>query len=113
MTVNFHQEIRDLKEKLNECQNSLVNFKTSYRKMQDTIDVFHKSMYTEKEQIRLLIHTINEILTKLDLDIDKIDLEDVKRLKNIESLILIGSALNQIENNIEKILVDYKKIDMI
>jgi len=70
-------------------------------------------MYTEKEQIRLLIHTINEILTKLDLDIDKIDLEDVKRLKNIESLILIGSALNLIENNIDKILVDYKKIDMI
>lgn len=113
MTVNFHQEIRDLKEKLNDCQYSLVNFKTSYRKMQDSIDGFHKTIYAEKEQIRLLIHTINEILIKLDLDINKIDLEDVKRLKNIESLIFIGNALNLIENNIDKILVDYKKIDMI
>lgn len=113
MTVNFHEEIKNLKEKLNDCQNSLVTFKTSYRKMQDTIDDFHKSMYSEKEQIRHLINTINEILIKLNLDLNIINLEDVKKLKNIESLSLIRSALNLIENNIDKILVNNKKIPMI
>ena len=113
MTANFHQEISDLKAKLNECQNSLVTFKTSYRKMQDTIDGLHKTIYSEKDQIRHLIHTINEILGKLDLENYIINLEDVKKLKNIESLLLINSSLNHLENHIDKILVKYKEINML
>lgn len=81
--------------------------------MQDTIDGIHKTRYAEKEQIRHLIHTINEILTKFDLENNMINLEDIKNLKNIESLLLISSSLNHLENHIDKRLVNYKKIDMI
>ena len=110
MSLNFHQEIKDLKEKLNNCQNKLVNFQTSYRKMQDRIDDLHKSNYAEKEYIRLLINSVNEILTKLDSNMHNIDIEDIKKLRNIEALILINNAMNQIKEDIDKKLLELKKM---
>jgi len=113
MTLNFHKEIKELKEKLKKSQDTLVDFKTSYRKLQDRIDVLHKLRYDEKEQIDFLGHSINEVLTKLDSGINIIDIKDVKLLKNIEILVLINNAINQIKDSIDKRLLDFKKIDII
>ncbi|MFX1442481.1 MAG: hypothetical protein ACFFHV_03615 [Promethearchaeota archaeon] len=110
MSVNFHQEIKELKEKLKKSEDTLVAFKTSYRKMQDRIDLQHKLMYAEKEQISLLIYSINEILDNLDSGINKIDVNNLKILKNVESLMLINTVLNQIKDIIAKKMVDLKKM---
>jgi len=99
MSKNFNETIKELKEKLSESQDSLYSYNLKYRTSQDKIDKLNKIIFSAKSQILELVYILNELLTKIDLSVHKINLDDVKKLDIVETLYLINNAFRLIHAN--------------
>ena len=99
MSKNFNETIKELKEKLSESQDSLYSYNLKYRTSQDKIDKLNKLIFSAKSQLLELVYILNELLTKIDLSVHKINLDDVKKLDIVETLYLINNAFRLIHAN--------------
>ena len=100
MVKNFHETIKDLEERLDESLDSLYSYNIKYRSSQDKIDKLNRIIFTTKAQLLELVYSLNDMLTKLDLSDHKINMGDLKKLDNVEALILINNILRLIKAKI-------------
>jgi len=98
MAKNFHETIKGLEKKLSKSQENLISLNTKYRELQNKIDKLHRIINEESDQIIYLVKVINELLNKIDLAQHSINLNDVKNLNNVETLILINNAIRILNN---------------
>jgi len=87
-----------LEKKLSKSQENLISLNTKYRELQNKIDKLHRIVNEESDQIIYLVKVINELLNKIDLAQHSINLNDVKNLNNVETLILINNAIRILNN---------------
>ena len=98
-TKNFHETIKELEKKLGESVESLVDTNVKYRSAQDKIDHLGLSIFETKVQILELTYLMNDLLTKLeglaklDSKLYIINVDDLKKLNNVEALRLINNAM--------------------
>jgi len=92
-TRNFHETIKELEKKLGESIDSLINTNLKYRSAQDKIDHLSLNIFETKVQLLELTYLINDLLTKLDAKLYAINVDDLKKLNNIEALRLINNAM--------------------
>ena len=92
-TRNFHETIKELEKKLGESIDSLIDSNLKYRSAQDKIDHLSLNIFETKVQLLELTYLINDLLTKLDAKLYAINVDDLKKLNNIEALRLINNAM--------------------
>ena len=98
MAKNFHETIKGLEKKMNESQENFISLNTKYRELQNKIDKLHQIINEERGQIIYLVKVINDLFNKIDLAQHSINLNDVKNLNNVETLILINNAIRILNN---------------
>ena len=97
---NFHDTITDLEEELESKINSVVSVNTKYRESQDKIDKLNKLFGHEKKEIRHCITLVNELLTKLGLEMFTIEPKLSQKLDNVEVPSLINNAIRAINSKL-------------
>ena len=102
VSKNFHDTIKELEEKLDDSQDSLVDTNVRYRGAQDRIDQLNQKIFESKAQILELVYTLNDLLSNpnIDLSMHKIEMFDLKKLTNAEALRLINTITRYIKEKI-------------
>ena len=90
---NFQETIDKLMNKLDKSINDLNDIKLKYKNSQEKIDQLNVSVQETKDQILEVVHPVNDLLIKLNVNFQMMNIEDLKKLTNVETLRVINNVV--------------------